>query len=301
MAGDHVLVGRHGMWRIDSQHDGSAIAISWYLIAVPALFLLVFFVVPNALLLSASVFKSEHQVLTSELTAENFALVLSKPHYLRAIVRTFIVGACVGLLVALVSLPISYFLVRTTSRFKGLLIAISLAPLLASVVVRTYGWYVILDRFGFVNDVLVDFEMIENRIAFIPSTGGIILGLAHALLPYGILTNIAALSSINPNLETASKSLGANRIQTFVHVLLPLVMPGLIASFLLAFSISISAYATPAILGGYASQTIATLIYTFIMQVLDWSLGAALGTVLIGSTLIILLLSFRFGGRKVQL
>ena len=289
------------MWRIDSQRSGAAIAVSWYLVAVPAVFLLVFFVVPNALLLSASVFKSEHQVLTSQLTAENFVLVLSKPHYLRAIARTFVVVASVGLLVALISLPISYFLVRTTSRFKGLLIAISLAPLLASVVVRTYGWYVILDRFGFVNDVLVGLEMIQDRIAFIPSTGGIILGLTHALLPYGILTNIAALSSINPNLETASKSLGANRVQTFVHVLLPLVMPGLIASFLLAFSISISAYATPAILGGYASQTIATLIYTFIMQVLDWSLGAALGTVLIGSTLVILVLSFRFGGRKVRL
>ncbi len=275
--------------------------VHWILIAGPALFLLLFFVFPNALLLSASLLKSENQVLTSKLTLDNFGFVLSKAHYQRAILRTFVVGASVGLLVAIISLPISYFLIRTTSRFKGVLITLSLAPLLASVVVRTYGWYVILDRFGFVNDVLLNFSLIEERIAFIPSTGGIILGLTHALLPYGILTNLAALSSINPNLETASMSLGENRCRTFFRVVLPLSMPGLVASFLLAFSISISAYATPAILGGYASRTIATHIYTFIMQVLDWSLGATFGAILIGFTVFILVLMFRFGGRRLEL
>ncbi len=289
------------MWQIDSQKAGSAFGIHWILIAGPAVFLLLFFVLPNALLLSASLLKSENQVLTSEFTLENFSFILGKAHYQKAILRTFFVGASVGALVAIISLPISYFLIRTNSRFKGVLIALSLAPLLASVVVRTYGWYVILDRFGFVNDVLVSHAFIEERIAFIPSTGGIILGLAHALLPYGILTNIAALSSINPNLEIASMSLGENRWRTFLRILLPLSAPGLVASFLLAFSISISAYATPAILGSYSSRTIATHIYTFIMQVLDWSLGAAFGAILIGSTIIILVLMFRFGGRRLEL
>ncbi|MDF0597543.1 ABC transporter permease [Psychromarinibacter halotolerans] len=289
------------MWRIDTRRSGSALDISFWLIAVPALFLLLFFVLPNAVILSTSLLKSQDQVLTNELTTENFELILGKPHYLRAILRTFLVGIAVGLIVALVSLPISYFLVRTRTRYKGLLIVLSLSPLLASVVVRTYGWYVILDRFGFVNNVLIDLGLIVDRIAFIPSTWGIILGLSHAMLPYGILTNIAALSSINPNLESAAMSLGASRTRTLRDILLPLVRPGLVASFLLAFSISISAYATPAILGGYASQTIATLIYTFIMQVLDWSLGAALAAILVIATVAILLLSARFGGKRNDL
>lgn len=289
------------MWSIDRQGAARGIPIHWILIALPALFLLVFFVLPNAFLLSASLLKSENQVLTDELTLENFTYFLTRRVYLMAILRTFFIGASVGLIVAFVSFPLAYFLIRTTSRFKGILIALSLAPLLASVVVRTYGWYVLLDRFGALNELLLGLDLITERIAFIPSTGGIIVGLAHALLPYGVLTNLAALSALNPNLEKAAMSLGASRTKTFLLVVLPHCAPGLIASFLLAFSISISAYATPAILGGPSSQTIATLVYTFMMQVLDWSLGAALATILIVSTVLVLYLSSRFGGRRASL
>jgi putative spermidine/putrescine transport system permease protein len=289
------------MWSIDRQRAKGGIPVYWLLIGLPALFLLLFFVLPNAFLLSASVLRSENQVLTDELTLENFGYFLTRPVYLAAILRTFFIGASVGLLVAFVSFPLAYFLIRTNSRFKGLLIALSLAPLLASVVVRTYGWYVVLDRFGALNELLIALHLITERIAFIPSTGGIIIGLAHALLPYGVLTNLASLSTFNPNLEKAAMSLGASRTKTFFLVVLPHCVPGLVASFLLAFSISISAYATPAILGGPSSQTIATLVYTFMMQVLDWSLGAALATILIVSTVLILYLSSRVGGKRASL
>ena len=94
----------------------------------------------------------------------------------------------------LLGFPLAYFLVRTRSRWKGLLIALSLAPLLASVVVRTYGWYIILNRFGFANDMLLGLGLIEERIAFMPSTGAIIVGLAHALLPYTVLTIMGSLN-----------------------------------------------------------------------------------------------------------
>ena len=115
---------------------------------------------------------------------------------------------------------------RTRSRWKGLLIALSLAPLLASVVVRTYGWYIILNRFGVANDVLLGMGVIDERIAFMPSTGAIIIGLAHALLPYTVLTIMGSLNGINPNLESAAMSLGASRTRTFFHVVLPLSLPG---------------------------------------------------------------------------
>jgi len=116
------------------------------IVAVPAAFLLVFFVVPNALLLSASFQKTEAQQLTSQLTLENYAFLFTKPLYLEVFARTLLVGVSVGLIDVLLGFPLAYFLVRTKSRWKGLLIALSLAPLLASVVVRTYGWYIILNR-----------------------------------------------------------------------------------------------------------------------------------------------------------
>jgi putative spermidine/putrescine transport system permease protein len=263
--------------------------------------LLVFFVVPNALLLSTSFLKSEAQSLTGELTLENYSFLFTKSLYIGAFVRTFVVGACVGLFTVLLGYPLAYFLVRTQSRWKGLLIALSLAPLLASVVVRTYGWYIILNRFGVANDLFLGLGLISERIAFMPSTGAIIIGLTHALLPYTVLTIMGALNGINPNLEQAAMSLGASRARTFFHVVLPLSLPGVTGGFILAFSIAISAYATPAILGGPATQMMATAIYGFMTQLLDWSIGAALAVILILSSFLLLYAAARLGARQAAI
>jgi putative spermidine/putrescine transport system permease protein len=263
--------------------------------------LLVFFVVPNALLLSTSFLKSEAQQLTDELTLDNYTFLFTRPLYVAAFLRTFWVGLWVGLLVVLLGYPLAYFLVRTTSRWKGLLIALALAPLLASVVVRTYGWYIILNRFGVANDLLLELGLIGERIAFMPSTGAIIVGLAHALLPYGVLTIMGSLNGINPNLELAAMSLGASRTRTFLNVVLPLSLPGIAGGFILAFSIAISAYATPAILGGPATQLMATAIYGFMTQLLDWSIGAALAVILIVCSVLLLYGAARFGAKQAAL
>jgi len=182
---------------------------SWLLAGVPALFLVTFFALPNALLLTVSFLKSDAQFLTDEVTLDNYTFVLSRRLYLEAIVRTFAIGVAVGVLDVLIAYPLAYFLVRTRSRWKGLLIALALAPLLASVVVRTYGWYVILNRFGVANDIMLALGLISDRIALMPSSGAITIGLAHALLPYAVLTLMGGLDSIHPNLERAAMSRAA--------------------------------------------------------------------------------------------
>jgi putative spermidine/putrescine transport system permease protein len=272
--------------------------IALLLVGLPALFLLVFFVAPNALLLTASALRSEAQMLTDEWTWENYAFIFGKPLYLRAILRTFWIGAGVGALVVLLSYPVAFFLTRTTSRWKGALIALILAPLLASVVVRTYGWWVLLNREGAVNALLLGSGMVAEPLVMLPSSGAIIIGLTHALLPYGVLTLLGALTGLNPNVERAAMSLGASRFRTFLEVTLPLSASGIAAAFLLAFSLSISAYATPAILGGPATETLATLIYKFMVSLVDWSIGSALGTVLIVTSLLLLWVGTSLGARR---
>lgn len=273
----------------------------WMVLALPLAVLVVFFALPNALLLSASFLHSEAAVLTNELTLENYRDVLGGRLFQGAMIRTLIVGIGVGLIDMIIAFPLAYFLVRTRSRWKGLLIALSLAPLLASVIVRTYGWYVILNRNGAINQALLGLGWIDAPLAMMPSTGAIIIGLAHALLPYAVLTLMAVLNAINPNLELAAMSLGANRTRTFFEVVLPLSVPGLIGGFVLCFSIAISAYATPAILGGPATQTLATLIYVNMMTLLEWAIGSALAVVLIVTSLILLYLTARLGAKRAAL
>jgi putative spermidine/putrescine transport system permease protein len=271
------------------------------MIGLPSLFLLVFFVAPNAFLLTTSLLKSESQVLTNQVTLENFTYLLTRPLYLRAILRSFWTGALVGLLVVVLSYPLAFYLARTRNRWKGLLIALSLTPLLASVVVRTYGWWVLLNPDGAVNDLVHAVAPRIGALAMLPSSGAIVIGLTHSLLPYGVLTILSALNGINPHLEKASMSLGATRWRTFCEVTLPLSMPGVAGGFLLAFSLSISAYATPAILGGPATSTMATQIYDFMTSLDDWSLGSAMGAILIFSAMALLVIGSVLGARRAAI
>ncbi|MBI3709645.1 MAG: ABC transporter permease [Proteobacteria bacterium] len=280
---------------------GGRRALHVLLVAGPALFLIVFFALPNAYLLSASFQVSEAQQLTDTLTLDNYRLLFTRPFYLNTILRTFVIGGSVGLIVVVLAYPLAYFLVRTSSRWKGLLIALSLAPLLASVIVRTYGWYVILSREGLVNNLLRALDVIGEPLRLLPSSWAITIGLAHALLPYGVLTIMSSLNGINPSLERAAMGLGANRLRTFLSVVLPLSFPGVAGGFLLAFSIAISAYATPAILGGPSTEVMATQIRNLMVSLLDWSLGSAFGVVLIVSSLAILLATAALGAKRSAL
>ena len=274
---------------------------AWLMVALPAAFLLVFFVVPNAYLLTASFLKSDQQVLTDQVTLENYAYLLGKPLYLRAILRSFWIGALVGLLVVVLAYPLAFFLARTDSRWKSWLVAAALAPLLASVVVRSYGWWVLLNRDGPLSDLARALAPASGGLALLPSSGAIVVGLVHSLLPYGVLTILSALNGVNPNLEKAAMSLGATRLRTFFEVTLKLSRSGVIGGFLLAFSLSISAYATPAILGGPASATMATQIYDFMTGLDDWSLGSAMGAILIFSAMGLLILGAALGARRPAL
>jgi putative spermidine/putrescine transport system permease protein len=272
--------------------------LPYALVGAPATLLIIFFVIPVASLLSMSFLESDGMVVTGELTLLNYATVFGHRLYVGAIIRTFVIGVGVGALVIVLAYPLAYFLVRTTSRWKGVLIAVSLAPLLASVIVRTYGWYVILNREGALNRLLLETGIVTRAVEFLPSTGAIIVGLAHALLPYGVLSIVSSLNALNPNLERAAMSLGANRFRTFLSITLPLTLPGIAGGFLLAFSIAISAYATPAILGGPATETMATLVRSLMVVQLDWTLGAAMGSVLLVSTLGLFMLASVAGSRR---
>jgi putative spermidine/putrescine transport system permease protein len=297
MAGDHGRLTAITVAPPRQQRSFPAITL---LAGAPAAFLLIFFIVPTMLLMSSSLLPSEGGIVVGGLTLDNFTTLLRRKLYLAAILRTFVIGVSVGTLVVLLAYPLAYFLVRTTSRWKGALIALSLSPLLASVIVRTYGWYVILNREGALNQAGLSLGVIDQPLQFLPSSAAITVGLAHALLPYGVLSIMSSLNGLNPNLERAALSLGATRWNTFRAVTLPLTLPGVAGGFLLAFSLAISAYATPAILGGPATETMATMIRTFMTGLLDWGLGSAMGVILLATSVTLLVAMTAFGSRRAQ-
>jgi len=141
----------------------------------------------------------------------------------------------------------------------------------------------------------------DQPLQFLPSSAAIAIGLTHALLPYGVLSIMSSLNGLNPNLERAALSLGATRWNTFRAVTLPLTLPGVAGCFLLAFSLAISAYATPAILGGPATETMATMIRTFMTGLLDWGLGSAMGVILLATSVTLLVATTALGSRRARI
>jgi len=244
-----------------------------------------------------SLYRFDAGLITPDVTLANYRKFFPYSLYLEGLFRTIRLAGIVALVVTVLSYPIAYFLTRTRSRFKGLLIALVLAPELSGVVLRTYGWIVILEDRGLINTVLLNLNLIERPLRLAQSFTGVALGLTHVLLPFAILAIFSTLQTIDPVLERASQNLGANRVKTFFRVLLPLSLPGVIGAFFLTFTISASAYATPAILGGSGFHVLATLIYQQLLFFLNWPLASVMSLVLLLAVLVVAMVGNRLETR----
>lgn len=264
----------------------------------PLIFLVVVFVVPLLILGGLSFLRHDAGLIINKFTLENYLKLFTDWFYLRVIYRTLAVSLIVGAFVTILSYPVAYFLTRTRSRWKPLFVALVLAPELSGVVLRTYGWLAILEPQGLVNGLLLRIGLIDAPLKLVHNYTGITIGLTHVLLTFGVLTVMASLQAVDPTLEQAAQNLGASRVRTFLHVTLPLTLPGIVGSFLLAFAIAAGAYATPAILGGKTTEVLATMIYSQLLFFMNWPLASAAAVVLLVVVLGTFVLLGRLGVRR---
>jgi len=256
------------------------------LLAPGALLLLVMLVGPVLFLLSYSFAPggSMYADFSDGPTAENYADVLSDGFYLGIIGKTVLVSLAVTLASVLIGWPLAYFLWRLPARRKSLGTLAVIAPLIISIPVRNYGWMVILGDQGLVNQLLGGLGLIQAplRLMFTDFAAG--LGLTHVLMPFVVLSVLAALERIPDGLAEAAETLGAPRLVALREVILPLSMPGVMAGAVLVFCVAVSSYVTPALMGPSGARYAATLIYQQFVSLFDWPRGAAIATVLLAVT-----------------
>lgn len=197
----------------------------------------------------------------------------------------------------LVSYPIALFLFRTRSPWRGVLIVFTIAPLLVSSVVRTFGWMVILSDGGWINGVLRLLGATKEPLHLMNNELGVIIGLTQIMMPTMILALIAGFSRLDVALEEAARSLGAPPWRSFLRVTLPLSAPGILIGCLVTFILSISSFVTPRLLGGGRVQMMATQIYEEALETLNWPLAAAESFILILVLLLAMSLYERLGRR----
>jgi putative spermidine/putrescine transport system permease protein len=220
-------------------------------------------------------------VVVDTFTLEMYAKPLGDPYYWKVIRDTFLMGLTVAVLCAVLSYPIALFLARTKSRYRSLLMAVAIAPLLTSAVVRTYGWMVILGPIGLLNGSLKALGYAGPPLELVNNMPGVVIGLVEIFMPYAILAMISGFGRLSTQLEEAAGSLGANKFEVFRRITLPLSLPGVLTGFLLAFVLSISTFITPRLLGGGVVQVLATEIYDQTTGLLNWPFAAALSVILL--------------------
>lgn len=253
-----------------------------FLLALPAaLALLIFFIIPMVYILVKTIANNG---------LRDFIDFFTDPFYLDILWTTIRVSLISTFISLLLGYPTAYFMARTKSRMKKVMIIIILFPFLVSAVVRSYGWMVLLGTNGLINQLLMGIGIISTPLKMLNTEFAVIVGMIHLLIPYMVLALLGVLQSIDPNVEYAAYSLGANPLQTFAKVVFPLSTPGIISGCVLVFTMSMTSYVTPKLLGGSKFRMMATMVVQEINVNFDWGAAAAISYILLGVILVIQLL-----------
>lgn len=218
-------------------------------------------------------------------TLAQYWLFFQDPYYLEVLWRTIKLSLYTVIVCLLLGYPVAMYMAQATPKMRGFITFLIISPHLISVVIRNFGWVVILGDNGFINNSLISLGVIEKPLRLLYNELGVVIGLADSLIVYMVLAVATSLYAVDASLYKAAGILGASRSRMFFSVTLPLSMPGIFAGTTLVFSLAMSAFVTPALMGGTSVKVMPVIAYEKMMAAYDWSLGAALAFLLLGSTL----------------
>jgi len=208
--------------------------------------------------------------------------------------NTVVLALVVSAICLVVGFALALALTRLEGGWRAAVFACVVLPLWISVLVRTFSWMLILETNGPLNRFLMASGVVKQPLPLLFAFPGVVIGMAHVVLPYAVLPIYAALARIDPALLLASDGLGASRMTTFRRVLLPLSARGLATAATFTFLLSLGFFVTPALLGGPSDTTIPMLIDSFVNERLDWPLAAAASMILLAMALAVIGLAGRF-------
>jgi putative spermidine/putrescine transport system permease protein len=260
-----------------------------FLVLPAALFLLVFFVLP----LLDNGLRSVVPAEGTGFTLARYARLLTDGFYLKSIADTLLLSGIVTVVCVLIGYPVAYYLVRHAGRWSSLVVFLLIAPLLTSIIMRTYGWQVLFARRGLINTLLVqDLGLLDRPLRILDTPAIVVAALVHVLVPFMVLSIASVLGGVDRRLEESAQILGAGRLRTFFEVTLPLSLDGVGTGSILVFMIANGSFVTLVLLGG-GFQTLPLLIYQQFNTTRDFGLASTMSTALLVVALVCLFLQLR--------
>lgn len=206
---------------------------------------------------------------------------------LRVCVLTTVFSVIVGYVIA-------YTMSHLTGRERYWMLTLVLVSFWVSVLVRAFAWLTLLGRNGLINGILTSSGLTDEPVTMVRNEFGVLLGMVHYMIPYAVLPLLANMHGIDQRITNASRSLGAGPVRTFARIYLPMTAPGIIASSLLVFIISLGFYVTPAILGGGRVLMVAEYISVQVLITVRWGTASMLATLLLLGVFALLYILSRF-------
>ncbi|MGG5885903.1 ABC transporter permease [Falsiroseomonas sp. HC035] len=212
------------------------------------------------------------------------AVPLDERLYRTLFLRTFGISLLVTGICVLLAYPVAYTIARLRAPWSSIAMTLVLIPFWSSVLVRTTAWFVLLQREGPVNAALLALGLAEAPVQMLGTRFAVVLALVHVLLPFAILPMHSVMVRLDATYLRAAASLGANGVQRFVRVWLPLSLPGVLAGGAMVFLLSVGMYTAPALVGGDRDQMVAWFIANFMSRDVNWGMAAALSAYLLAMT-----------------
>jgi len=259
-------------------------------------FLAMFFALPALGLLACSFLtQAADGTIGLPLTLEHYRHFFAVGLYTHVLLTTLRISLVTTGLAIVLAYPVAMVMVRSNPLVNRMLTMIVIAPLIVSVVVRTYGWQLILGRgkTGILNWLLLNAGLAKEPLSLLYSEAAVVIGSLHVFFPMMVLPLGSSLGRIDPRIEDAARTLGATSWRIFRRITVPLSLPGLAVGSTLVFSLTAGSFVTPAILGGNGAQMLGMLVDQQILVVYDWPFGATVATVLVVIVLAVNIVSLR--------
>lgn len=253
-----------------------------YIILAPGMILLILFLV---LPLISIIFPT---FFDGGFTLANYTSFFMDEYNFGIFWRTLKVSLIVTLVCVVLGVPTAYYISQSPKKWRGLLMSLTLFPLLTNSVVRSFAWITILGQNGIVNNALMKTGLISEPLTLLYTEFAIVIGSVYLFLPLMVITLVGVLENIETEIMEAAETLGANRFIAFIKVILPLSVPGIIVGSILVFTGTMTAYTTPQLLGGNRNMMLATFLYQNATALGNWQGASVIALIMIVATIIVM-------------
>ncbi len=264
------------------------------LLAAPTLiWLAIFFALPLLVMLVISFFeRGLYGQVVPSFILDNYARFF-EPLYLSILADTLIVSIATTAGTLVLAYPLAYYITKLPRSKQNIWLILVMIPFWINFLVRSYAWVIILRSQGLINTALIQLGIIEVPLSLLYNWGAVMVGMIYTLLPFMVLPLYTSMEKLDKHKLEAAYDLGANRLQAFWHVILPLTRPGIIIGSVMVFVSSLGMFVVPDILGGAKSMLLGNVIQNQFLSARDWPFGSAISMLMIILSAILIALYYK--------